>query len=210
MKKLLFTLVLLTFTTFGILLSSNVYPQLPQNNIHQINYAHEALVDSQPSFGLPRQNQLLATVLASQEQKTQLRNNRSTPTQVNLPLSTPIQLDWAKSGDLSNLMKQYVVGVQVSSTGRPVGNYSVYLNLPNLRAVSDVDTYYIGPLNFYDGVDPKDKTKNFQFDITEELIKQVKKGEQPTKIANLTLTFIPDDTAGGSDVFVDRVSLREL
>ena len=210
MKKLLFALVLLTFTTLGILLSSNVYAQLPQNNIRQFNYAHEAPVDSQPSFDLPRPNQLLATVLASQEQKTQLINNPSTPTQVNLPLSTPIQLDWAKSPGLTNAKKRYVLEVQVSSIGRPVGNYSVYLNLPNLRAASDVDTYYIGPLNFYDGVYSKQKTKNFQFDITEELIKQVKKGEQPTKIANLTLTFLPSETAGGSDVFVDQVSLREL
>ncbi|MBH8563598.1 hypothetical protein I8748_15605 [Nostoc sp. CENA67] len=209
MKKLLFALVLLTFTTFGIVLSSNVDAQLPQNNIRQINYAHEAPVDTQPSSGLPRQNQLLATVLASQEQKTQLINNPSTPTQVNLSLSTPIQLDWANSPGLTNAKKRYVLEVQVSSTGRPVGNYSVYLNLPNLKAASDVDTYYIGPLNFFEPLNPKDKSKTFQFDLTEELIQQVKKGEQPTKISNLTLTFLPDE-GGGPEVFVDRLSLREL
>ncbi|BAZ49389.1 hypothetical protein NIES4103_20010 [Nostoc sp. NIES-4103] len=209
MKKLLFALVLLTFTTFGIVLSSNVYAQLSQNSIRQINYAYEAPVDTQPSFGFPRQNQLLATVLASQEQKTQLINNPSTPTQVNLPLSTPIQLDWANSAGLINAKKHYVLEVQVSSTGRPVGNYSVYLNLPNLKAASDVDTYYIGPLNFFEALNPKDKSKTFQFDITEELIKQVKKGEQPTTISNLTLTFLPDE-GGGPEVFVDRLSLEEL
>ena len=70
-----------------------------------------------------------------------------------------------------------VLEVEVTYVGRPYGSYEVYLNLPRDReaveaAMQDIDTYFAGAMNFFVLESDRPQTKTFQFDITDELLRQ--------------------------------------
>ncbi|MDZ8091689.1 MAG: hypothetical protein RMZ42_07080 [Nostoc sp. DedQUE05] len=204
MTKLIFTLFLIIFTILNILNLNNTHVQVSQNNIRQINWKDEVLVNTQSSFNLATQEQRQAKFISSQQVKTKLTDNPLTPTQVTFPLSTPLEIDTARSEEV------YLLEIQVAYQGEPIGNYSVYLNLPSLKAIADIDTYYIGSANFFDVPSPNQGIKKFNFDITPELIKQVQKRVKPSKIPNLTLTFIRDQGHSSTELVIDRVALSKL
>ena len=71
----------------------------------------------------------------------------------------------------------YLLEVEVTYTGRPRGNYEVYLNLPDdeaarQTAMTDIDTYFVGGMSFFVLDSDRPRTKTFLFDITDELLEQ--------------------------------------
>ncbi|MFN6541078.1 MAG: hypothetical protein RM021_032690 [Nostoc sp. EkiNYC01] len=192
MTKLVFALFLVIFTTLVVLPPNNTYAQVSENQISQINWKQEISVNNQ------------AKLISEREVKTKLTDNPLTSTQVTFPLSTALEIDRVTPEEV------YVLEIQVGYQDKPIGSYSVYLNLPSLNRIGDIDTYYIGSLNFFDVPSPKQGIKKFNFDITSELITQVQKRLQPSKIENLTLTFIGDQGHLTTDVVIERVRLSKL
>jgi hypothetical protein len=240
MKNFVLPLRLVTYTTLGILLANNANAQLtqtPQSNwlqdipkssletaiqediqSHQITFnkthhqdgKNEVIVSNQPPFEVPPQKNLQTTVLTSLEFKTKLANQ---PTTIVLPLSTPIELNRALSlaPTSSAGNKRYVLEVQVSFQREPTGTYDVYVNLPNIEATADKDTYYAGVISFFEVPSAERVTKTLLFDITEELLEQVRKRQQPAKIERLTLTFVKkDNTTSSEDIIIEKISLQQL
>ena len=67
----------------------------------------------------------------------------------------------------------YTLEVQVTYTGRPTGIYEVYLNLPDDESArSDVSAYFAGGMTFFVLESDRPTSKTFQFDITDELLRQ--------------------------------------
>ncbi|WP_448273653.1 hypothetical protein [Nostoc sp. DSM 114160] len=96
MTKLIFALVLIIFTIGNILNLNNTYAQVSENNIRQINWKNQVLVNTQSSFNLATQEQRQAKFISSQQVKTKLTDDPLTPTQVTFPLSTPLEIDTAR------------------------------------------------------------------------------------------------------------------
>ncbi|QSJ15203.1 tyrosinase family protein [Nostoc sp. UHCC 0702] len=108
---------------------------------------------------------------------------------------------------------QYVLGVRVSFTKRPIGNYSVYLNLPHTKTVSeiigDIENYYIGAANFFDAHSGDGGTKTFAFDVTDELNAQWSQLEKGT-VEDFDVYFVSDNPSQTNDIKVESLTLRRL
>ncbi len=135
-------------------------------------------------------------------------------TTVNVPLSTPVEISedvaerGAPSGD-----ENYELEVQVSFQGQPRGAYDVYLNLPNTEATVDTldeNAHFVGVVNFFEVPSSERVTKTVLFDITDKLIEQVKRREQPSEIQNLKVSFLAKNVLTKEDIVAERVLLRKF
>ncbi|MCC5624849.1 hypothetical protein [Nostoc sp. CHAB 5715] len=205
MGHFIFVSILVILSTLSLVLPSKVDAQSFQlaqsfNQIYQINDKKEVLVNNQPSFNISSQAAPQKTILTSQKFKTRLTGE---PTTVMVHFSMPLEFN--STSAFANI--SYVLEVQVSFQGKPTGTYSVYVNLPNINETTDKDAYYAGTINFFELPSKERVTKTLLFDITNELIEQVKKREQPSPIQNLTLTCVKESGSSGGDVIVENVSL---
>jgi len=159
-------------------------------------------VTSKPLFNKGSSERFKKTVLTFHEVKTRLADEQTT---VVVPLSTLIDLSSPSAAEKS----VYEVEVNLSFEQKPIGSYRVYVNLPSLKATADTDTYYAGAIVFFEPI-PKARTiKTLLFDITNNLITQVKKREQPDKIECLTLTFIQSEGLSGQDIIIESVVINK-
>ncbi|BAZ49388.1 putative tyrosinase [Nostoc sp. NIES-4103] len=108
---------------------------------------------------------------------------------------------------------QYVLDVTVSFSKRPIGNYSVYLNLPHAKTVTeiigDIDNYYIGAANFFDAHSTDGGTKTFAFDVTNELNAQWSELKKGT-VEDFDVYFISDNPSQTNDIKVESLTLRNI
>ncbi|MCC5624848.1 tyrosinase family protein, partial [Nostoc sp. CHAB 5715] len=104
--------------------------------------------------------------------------------------------------------KGYVLEIQVSFQGQPRGTYNVYVNLPDKKATVDKEAYYAGAISFFELSTQERKTKTLLFDITDELAKEVEKGEQLSENQGLKVTFFKQNGSSATDIIVEKVSLR--
>lgn len=108
---------------------------------------------------------------------------------------------------------EYVLGVTVSFTKHPIGNYSVYLNLPHAKTVSqiitDIENYYIGTANFFDVHSTDGGTKSFAFDVTDELNAQWSQLKQ-AGVKDFDVYFVSDNPSQTNDIKVESVTLRKV
>lgn len=224
MRKFLFASFLAMLTTLGVLLLDQVNVQsvelvnrqysqpnllgdsqllqLALNGAAQKNLSNEVSVNNQPSFNAQNPKPLQKTVLTAQKVKTQLAED---PTTVVVPLSRSVDLTSPPAAEKSI----YELEVQLSFQGQPTGNYELYLNLPNLQATADKESYYAGAISFFEPLRQERVTKTLLFDITDELLVQLKQREQSATIDSLTLTFIKQDGQTGEDIAVESVSLNK-
>ncbi|NMG10086.1 hypothetical protein [Brasilonema sp. UFV-L1] len=201
-SQLIFPLFLVILVISIILLPNNTQAHLLPNKIGQIH--KEVSVNTLSSFNVANQDRMQAKLISSQTVKTKLTDNQFTPTQICFPLSTPLEINTARS------QKDYLLEVQIAYQAQPRQSYSVYLNLPSLQEIAEIDTYYIGSLNFFDVPSPKQGIKKFNFDITSELTQQVQKRLQPSNIQNLTLTFICKQAYSSTDLVIESIALYGL
>lgn len=151
------------------------------------------------------------TIVASEEVKTKLTDKLTT---VDVPLSTPVEIeeDVLERGVPSG-NENYELEVQVSFQGEPTGAYDVYLNLPSTEATVDSldkNAHFVGVINFFEVPSSERVTKIVLFDITDELIEQVKRREQPSEIQNLKVSFLAKNASTVEDIVVERISLRKF
>ncbi|MBO3458910.1 hypothetical protein G7B40_019515 [Aetokthonos hydrillicola Thurmond2011] len=156
------------------------------------------------SFEVANQNQMEATLISSKEVKIKLADNPLTPTEVTFPLSRPLEIE------TDNFQRVYMLEVQVAYQSKPTQSYSIYLNLPSLQGIAEIDNYYIGSLNFFDVPTPNQGIKKFTFDITSDLKNQVQKRLQTSTIRNLTLTFIRKQAYSPTNLVIESVALYKF
>ncbi|MFN6541077.1 MAG: tyrosinase family protein [Nostoc sp. EkiNYC01] len=154
------------------------------------------------------------SILAAGENLHQSLDNL---TDVTVPLSTPLQkspvlLD-ARTGNASVGQKEYLLEVKLSFPKRPVGSYSVYLNLSRNKTISsiisDIDRYYAGSVNFFDVHGEDANSKTFVFDITEEVNAQLAELKQP-QAQNIQVDFVSDSTGRSEEIYVENITVRKL
>ncbi|WP_414581728.1 tyrosinase family protein [Scytonema sp. PCC 10023] len=190
---------------------SEVYKPSYNNSIYdkldEVPPSRRAQNRSRDRFILPVED----TIVTSEEVKTKLTDKLTT---VNIPLSTPIEIseDVVERGAPSG-NENYELEVQVSFQGEPTGAYDVYLNLPNTEATVDTldkNAHFVGVINFFEVPSSERVTKTVLFDITDKLIEQVKRREQPSEIQNLKVSFLAKNASTAEDIIVERVLLRKF
>lgn len=183
------------------------YNSFSYDKLDEVPPSRRAQNRSRDRFIIPVED----TVVTSTEVKTKLTDKLTT---VNVPLSTPVEISEdvleqaAPSGN-----ENYELEVQVSFQGEPRGAYDVYLNLPNTEATVDTldkNAHFVGVVNFFEVPSSERVTKTVLFDITDELIKQVKRHEQPSEMQNLQLSFLAKNASTAEDIVVERVLLRKF
>lgn len=213
MEKHVFPIILVTFATFVILLPMN----------------------TQPSFGSLNHNQLQATVVSSQKQNTLLANNSSNVlgavrqvhqsldklTKITLPLSIHLKASPPLSNATLSVESsraplspgKYVLQVQMSYNSYPSGNYSVYVDLPRTKSltekINDIKNYYVGAANFFDPHSSDGKTITFTFDITDELNAQWSELGQSTP-KDLDVLFVSDSGSTEANIAVESITLYKF
>ncbi len=162
-------------------------------------------------------------LLATQPQKRQRsvitsRNLQQlvtdTPTEFVVPLTSRLEKKastlLSEVAEISSpLEKSFVVELAVSFQGRPRGIYDVYVNLPNIKAISDRSTYYAGSISFFMPESDEKATKTFTFDITDELIQQVKTREDLADDQNLSFTIFKNGGSKDPQIVVEKVTLYQ-
>lgn len=103
--------------------------------------------------------------------------------------------------------KGYTLKIDVTYTGRPRGSYDVFLNLPEEKSKSDIETYYAGSISFFVIPSPEPITKTFQFDITDELLLQLQKLGDKMDTKNLLISIRKASGNEDKSVKFERVSL---
>jgi hypothetical protein len=184
--------------------------------VYNMVYNQDYVYDDLPA---PRSGEEFATQTKKREKSLIAARNfqqplSDTPTELGFPLTSRLE---KKNSTLlrevaaisSPLEKSFVVELAVSFQGRPRGIYDVYVNLPNIKAISDRSAYYGGSLSFFMPEHDEKVTKTFRFDITDELIQQVKTREDLGDAQNLSFTIFKNGGSKDPQIVVEKVTLYQ-
>ncbi|MBD2439301.1 tyrosinase family protein [Nostoc sp. FACHB-110] len=103
----------------------------------------------------------------------------------------------------------YTLKIDVTYTGRPYSTYDVYLDLPNDESKSDINTFFVGTIAFLVSPTAEPVTKNFEFDITDELIQQARKRILERNSKNVSLLIQKASGDDNESLNVERIALYE-
>ncbi|GGA34939.1 hypothetical protein [Okeania sp. KiyG1] len=162
----------------------------------------------------------LTTLMANKPPKTLLGTNKTTGTvgsnqefTQTVPLNPQFrsQLESNQLFTKDGLSQPQYLEVSVTYTGRPLGIYEVYLNLPNEQeakkaAIADIDTYFLGAMAFFVLESDRPTSKTFLFDITDELLQQIKKFKE-FNLDSLSISIIKNSGPVDETITVNKLDI---
>jgi tyrosinase len=198
------------YSTSQAVIDAVYNPDYTYDELEQLTPSPRLQLSRSPNALIPARSQ--ETVVSSEEVKTNLTDELTT---VVVPLPTPVEnernlINPSVSATTPSVNETYELEVQVSFKGQPRGTYDVYVNLPNTEATVDKDAYYVGVISFFEVPSAKRVTKTLLFDISDQLLEQVKRSQQPSANQNLTVSFRAKDGSPSQDIVIEKITLRKL